>query len=119
MSKSKNFSQGRLGESLARQFLEKKGFQHLQSNFHTRFGEIDLIMTDNNKLIFIEVKLKSPFSPGTPEQMISAKKISQIHHTALSFLQQNQKLAKAHPSYRIDAICIVGNTIRHYPNISL
>ncbi|MBU3935414.1 YraN family protein [Patescibacteria group bacterium] len=119
MAKTQNFSKGRYGESLALRYLQQKGYRFIQSNFHTRYGEIDLIMIDKNKLIFIEVKYKSPSSPGTPEEMISSKKITQIQRTALSFLRQNPGLAKDYPSYRLDAVCIVGTIIKHYQNINL
>ena len=130
-AKTKNFQKGRYGESLALSYLQNKGYIHIQSNFHTRFGEIDLIMSCTGDpacpplegcrptLIFIEVKYKSPSSPGIPEQMISRKKINQILRTAQSFLSQNPQLAKDFPSYRIDAICIVGSIIKHYQNITL
>jgi len=118
MTKQKNFTKGRYGESLALQYLKSLGYQFIQSNFHTRYGEIDLIMIDKNKLIFIEVKYKSLNSPGTPEEMISPKKINQILRTAQSFLTKNPDLTKDYSSYRLDAICIVGNDIKHYQNIS-
>ena len=114
-----NFHKGRHGENLARHHLETKGYQFVASNFHTRYGEIDLIMVNKNKLIFIEVKYKSPSSPGTPEDMISKKKIYQIQRTALAFLQQNPKLADQYPAHRLDAVCLVGDTIKHYVNITL
>ena len=44
------------GESIAKEFLESKGFRFLESNFYTRWGEIDLIMTDAEFLVFVEVK---------------------------------------------------------------
>ena len=44
------------GEYIARKFLEDNGFRFLESNFYTRWGEIDLIMKDKDYLVFVEVK---------------------------------------------------------------
>jgi len=118
-----NYQTGKLGEEIGRQFLQKKGYQILQSNFQTRFGEIDLIASKNQRLIFVEIKLKIGQQWGRPEEMINKNKILQIQKTALSFLQNNPQLAQKNPLYQIDAICIVCNQdgrptiINHYENI--
>ena len=49
---------GREGERLARQYLERKGYIYLTSNFKRAHGEIDLIMKDGSTLVFIEVKTR-------------------------------------------------------------
>ncbi len=49
---------GYLGESIARQYLEKKGYKCLEQNFCIKGGEIDLIMQDKETLVFVEVKTK-------------------------------------------------------------
>ncbi len=143
--KQLNFTTGRHAENMARRYLENLGYQHIQSNFKTRFGEIDLIMStpviarsphsgrrsnpneiatptaryNVDTLVFIEVKYKSQNSPGTPEDMITPSKIHQIMTTAQAFLLQNPRLATAYPSLRLDAVCITGNTIKHYVNLTL
>ena len=44
---------GRVGERLARQYLEQKGYHFLDSNFRTVHSEIDLIMNDGGTLVFV------------------------------------------------------------------
>jgi len=122
--KNLNYQTGKFGEDLARQYLIKKGYEILTSNFRSRFGEIDIIASKNNALIFVEVKLKIGEETGQPEEMINSKKISQIQKMAEIFLQNNSSLAKKFPLWRIDAICIVLNPdgsskrITHWKNIS-
>jgi len=123
--KSLNFQKGKLGETIAKDFLLKKGYKIISQNFQNRFGEIDLIMTDKNILVFVEVKLKVGQDFGSPEEMITSKKIQKIKNQALLFLQQNQKISAEYPQQRIDAVCIVLNdndlqvkTINHYQNIT-
>ena len=134
--KQKNYETGKLGEKLAEEFLVKNGFQLIEKNFHTRFGEIDLIMekkrdsstalgmTAGRVLVFVEVKLKIGEDFGTPEEMINKHKIRQIEMTGQAFLMKYPKYEKLYDSFQIDAICIVmdenHNVIRlnQYENIS-
>lgn len=114
--KADNFAKGRAGEERARLYLESLGWITVAQNFSTRWGEIDLIMDDGQKLIFVEVKFKSKFSRGRPEEMIGPQKISQIRRTAEVFMSRNHQWTDTRTSWRIDAICIDGE-LRHYKNI--
>ena len=49
---------GAWGEALAADYLRKKHYSILESNFRTRMGEIDLIAADRRYLVFVEVKLR-------------------------------------------------------------
>ena len=96
-----------MGEGIARDFLIKKNYEILSSNFHTRYGELDLIAVKQNKLIFVEVKLKVGEDFGLPEEMITPTKLFQVQQTATAYLQANPDVAQKYPSYQIDAVCIV------------
>ncbi|OGM26735.1 hypothetical protein A3D00_04765 [Candidatus Woesebacteria bacterium RIFCSPHIGHO2_02_FULL_38_9] len=121
--KKYNYQSGKNGEEIARTYLIKKGYKHIESNFRTRFGEIDLIFSKDNKLIFVEVKLKIGDQFGTPEEMINKRKVLQVTKTAQMYLIQNQKIENSHKGYQIDAVCIVQNEdgsiarISHYENV--
>jgi len=118
-----NYQKGRVGEEAAKNYLTKKGFKIIASNFHTRFGEIDLIMIDNGVLVFVEVKAKTGENFGSPEEMITSKKVIRVKNMAKVFIQKNQVLARKHPCWRLDAVCLVLNKnqeverIRHYENL--
>lgn len=49
---------GYKGESLAKSYLESKGYTFVEQNFCVKGGEIDLIFEDNKTLVFVEVKTK-------------------------------------------------------------
>ena len=49
---------GKWGEQVALDYLQGKGFQKVFENFHSRFGEIDLIVKNHEYLVFVEVKLR-------------------------------------------------------------
>lgn len=121
--KDLNYQTGKIGEQIAKELLIKKGYRILQSNFRTRFGEIDLVAAKNKKLVFVEVKLKVGEDYGLPEEMINKAKLAQIKKMAEVFLQSNQQIIKNYSSFQIDAICIVfdqnkmSKRISHWENI--
>ena len=45
-------------ESLAKKHLLKQGLTLFQQNYHSRFGEIDLVMLEGNTVCFIEDKYR-------------------------------------------------------------
>jgi putative endonuclease len=123
MYKKENYNKGKNGEEMAKNFLLKKGFELIEMNYENVIGEIDLIMTDKDWLVFVEVKLKVGDKFGSPEEMINKRKLSQIKRVAEAYLVLENKIAKKFKKYRMDAICIVLNEdqtlerITHYDNI--
>ena len=98
--------QGEYTESLACQYLEEKGFKLLKRNFNCRFGEIDLIMQDNDNLVFVEVRYRRSTNFGSGAESITTSKQSKLIKTASAYLQQHAKLNKL-PS-RFDVVSISG-----------
>jgi putative endonuclease len=117
--KQENREKGKLGEELAVQELEKKGYQILERNFSTRFGEIDIIAKDGEVVVFVEVKAKTGILMGTPEEMIDASKLKRVENMAYVYLGQQKALC------RIDVVAIVlddtgmGVRLTHYQNVSI
>jgi len=116
-TKEENYHKGRYGENIAKEYLIKKGFVFIEANFENKIGEIDLIMSDGDWLVFIEVKYKSDDRLGIPEEMINKNKIWQVKKVAESYLVEKKRKIKLFEKYRIDAVCILGNEIRHYVNV--
>jgi putative endonuclease len=123
MYKKENYNKGKNGEEMAREFLVRKGFDLIEMNYENVIGEIDLIVTDKDFLVFVEVKLKVGDRFGIPEEMINKRKLSQIKRVAESYLVLEKKKVKKFKKYRIDGVCIMLNddetvkTINHYKNI--
>lgn len=101
---------GQTGEKRAQKYLKKLGFKIVKTNFHSRFGEIDIIATDDKTLHFIEVKTSKDYEPFF---RITPKKYEKIVKTINFYLYTN-------PSdlpYQLDAI-IVKDKIEWIKNIS-
>ena len=101
---------GGLSESLARSFLEKQSYKFLDRNWHCRHGEIDLIMKDQDELVFVEVKMRASDEFGHPENMISYSKINKLKKTALTYIE-TRKFRKSF--WRFDTIAITGNNLNY------
>lgn len=120
-----NFQKGQRGEEIASIYLTRKGFRIIEKNFSTRFGEIDLIGINKDRLVFIEVKLKIGDMFGTPEEMVNRRKLLQVQNTALAYMQKNTEIAVKYPLRQIDVVAIVlgssGDVIRieHYESVEL
>lgn len=123
MYKKENYNKGKNGEEMAKNLLLKKGFQLIEMNYENVIGEIDLIMSDKDWLVFVEVKLKVGDKFGKPEEMINKRKLSQVKRVAEGYLVLEKKIVKKFKKYRIDAVCIVLNEdqtlerITHYENV--
>jgi putative endonuclease len=116
-AREQNFNKGRSGEETARNYLESKGFEWVESNYANDIGEIDLIMIDKKWLVFVEVKYKTDDKFGIPEEMIGKNKLAKIKRVAEIYLMLNPKMRRRYVQQRIDAVCILGEEIRYYPNI--
>lgn len=112
-----NYSKGQKGEEMAREYLEKKGFGLIMSNYVCKIGQIDLVMEDGDWLVFVEVKFKSDDLFGTPEEMFGKSKLTQVKRVTTWFLMENKNIKKRFEKYRIDAVCILGEEVRYYKNV--
>ncbi|MGB3340375.1 MAG: YraN family protein [bacterium] len=83
-------SLGRKGESLARVFLKKKGYNIVGHNFRCRFGEIDLILRKKQAFRFIEVKYRRSEEYGLPQESVQKRKQAKIRKTAVLWLKLRQ-----------------------------
>jgi len=82
---------GSKGEELAREFLISNNYQIIKTNFHSPYGEIDIIAKDNGTLVFIEVKTRSS-NLESALNSISISKRKKISKTASIFLSANRPL---------------------------
>jgi len=98
--------QGQYTESLACEFLKKKGLKLVEKNFNSRLGEIDLIMKSNDTLVFVEVRYRKNNDFGSAAESVTANKQKKLIRTASLYLQQHAKLLKQ-PA-RFDVVSITG-----------
>jgi len=95
---------GQAAENAALIYLEQQGLRLVERNFSTRLGEIDLIMWQQQTLVFIEVRQRSNPHFGGAVASISLAKQDKLWKTAQLYLQRFSTL----PACRFDLLAING-----------
>jgi putative endonuclease len=93
---------GAQAEQTAAQYLQRQGLRLLQSNYHCRFGEIDLILKDGETLVFVEVRLRSRSDFGGAAASIDAHKQHKLILAAQHYLSSVSPV----PPCRFDAVLL-------------
>jgi len=104
-------SLGDKAEKRAEAYLEDHGFIVVERNFHSRFGEIDIIAKKEGVLHFVEVKSSSLYHPLYD---ITPSKLQKIIKTANVYLKKNNITS----AYSIDAAAVT-DCVEFYENITL
>ena len=99
----KRKSTGDLGERLAVDFLRKRGYRILETNFRCRAGEIDIIARQGDTLVFVEVRTKTNLDFGSPEESLSPAKRQHLAAAVETYLQELSHLPN---SWRVDLVAI-------------
>lgn len=80
---------GAWGEALAAEYLRKNRYKIVASGYHSRFGEIDLIVQNRKFLVFVEVKLRKSADFAQAREFVDSKKQDKIRTTASLYLLEN------------------------------
>ncbi len=110
---------GKWGEKVASEYLVKTGYQVLDRNVRTEYGEIDLIAEQGCVLVFVEVKTRQSSTYGYPEESITRLKIDHMIDSAEAYLQT---IPDYEGDWRIDVVAVEINeldnqpVITHFPN---
>lgn len=96
---------GILGEQLAKEYLIKKGYEILETNWRYLKAEIDIIAKKDKLLAIVEVKTRTSSFFGNPEEFITKSKIKLLI-SATDFYVQKRDLDL---NVRFDVIAIVKN----------
>ena len=118
--KPQNKLTGSLGENLAADYLKENDYQILFRNYSLHWGEIDIIATKGNTLVFVEVKTRIGYMKGKPYELVTFAKKKHLLRSAQYFLKTH-----SYPDYmyRIDVISIVLSDtgtvleLQHFENI--
>jgi putative endonuclease len=96
---------GRLGERLAAAHFARLGYDVLAQNHHTRFGELDLVLSDGHTLVFCEVKTRR-LGSGEPFENLHPAKQAQVRKMAAAWLLQPSD-RPWHDDLRFDAVGVL------------
>lgn len=82
-------SAGRAGEDHIARWMKARGYEIVARNFHSRFGEIDIIAQREPYIAFVEVKTRAQGGLVSPFEAITPAKRRKIVATAKAYLQKN------------------------------
>ena len=105
---------GDAGEQLAEKFLIEKGFQVLFRQKVTPHGEIDLVCTEGEEVVFVEVKTRMSDRFGFPEASVTRSKFRHMARAAEYILDKQKWHEKP---WRLDVVAISLPEIIHFPAI--
>ncbi|ABO22098.1 YraN family protein [Shewanella loihica] len=112
MTSAEHLTKGQQAEDRALAYLEQQGLKLVERNVRYPFGEIDLIMRQGHKWIFIEVKYRQSKQFGGALQAVSRGKIARLNRAASHYMQLNQIDAQC----RFDLLAIDGDDIQWITN---
>jgi len=95
---------GLYGEKLAGNYLQAQGYEILERNWHCRLGEIDLIVRDQNRYVFVEVKTRNGSGYGHPFEAITQEKLGRLRKLVSEWCRHRQLSGI---DVRIDAISVL------------
>lgn len=93
---------GDWGEEKAARFLTQQGLSVVERNYHSRYGEIDLIAESEEFLVFVEVRLRKSTRYGRPEETVDQRKQERLRRTAQCYLQEHP----THKQPRFDVVAL-------------
>jgi putative endonuclease len=94
---------GEIGENLACDELQRRGYEILARRYRRRGGEIDIIAIDGPTLVFIEVKTRSGTDFGSGAEAITRTKRRRIMTVAMEFVARERFTDR---SCRFDVVSI-------------
>ena len=107
---------GKWGEDVAAQFLQDKGYEILQRNVRSAYGELDIVARYGATIVFVEVKTRTSTSFGLPEIAVGNRKIQHLLNSAQAFMQLYPGPEQA---WRVDVIAIQGHPGGPDPHIEV
>lgn len=94
---------GQHGEDIAALYFVEKGYKIIERNWRCSVGELDIIMEEDDTLIFVEVRTRRSRRFGTPEESITPTKQARLIELAQTYLQETESLDR---SWRIDVAAV-------------
>lgn len=108
---------GAWGEELAADFLKKKRYKVIGTNFRCRYGEIDIIAQNRKFLVFAEVKVRKSSKFAQACEFVDIHKQNRLRTTAEFYLSANPTTLQPRfdviEIYAADGIETVNPSIQH------
>jgi putative endonuclease len=109
---------GDKGEAFAADYFLNKGFAFRESNYHSRYGEIDIILENSEYIVFVEVKTRKPRAISRGIEAVNKNKRLKIIKTAFVYLLNNP--SKKQPRFDVAEVNVdskgIPENLEHFEN---
>ena len=105
---------GAAKEELAARLLEYNGYKVVTRNFRCKIGEVDIVATKDNYLVFVEVKYRKSIRNGFPMEAVNPQK--QIIISQVSDYYRIRYKIPDEAKVRYDVVAILGKTYKIIEN---
>lgn len=106
---------GRAAENLVAERLASAGWEILERNARTRYGELDIVALDGRTLVFVEVKAGrsgSAYGPERPILAIGPQKQRRVRRLAAAYMSERRDLPR-YDQIRFDAVGVTYDRSGH------
>lgn len=106
---------GKKGEDFAAEYYRKLGYTVREKNYHSRYGEIDVIAENENHIVFCEVKTRNSTTRTLPREAVDMKKQQKLTLTAFKYLEKTE--CEKMPRFDVFEVWINEGRIYKFNNI--
>lgn len=82
---------GQKGERAAQEFLRRRGYRIVDTNWKCSYGEVDIVAVDKDTLVFVEVKTRKSLSAGAGEESVTQAKQKRYLNCARVFMSRHDE----------------------------
>lgn len=111
-SRSTSYSQGVMSENTALKYLQQQGMICLAKRFKTPYGEIDLLMQDEQTIVAVEVKYRKSLTQAA--YSIRLKQQLRIQQALEFWISQHKDYSIKPPFQRFDVVLVCPPEIISY-----
>ena len=101
-------AKGRSAEERAESFLRARGYEIVERNARSEFGEIDLVAIEGGDLVFVEVRSRADDSTGGAEETVGQDKQRRVARAAAIYLAER---SPRFDTCRFDVVAITGDDV--------
>lgn len=102
---------GRAAEDLVATQIVERGWDLVERNARTRYGELDIVALDGETLVFVEVKAGragSAFGPERPVLGVDRRKQLRVRKLAIAWMSERRRV-RPYSAIRFDAVGVTFN----------
>ena len=83
-------AKGRHGEEMAVEYLINNGYMIVERNYKNCFGEIDVIASEGDTVVFVEVRARNTVYYGTPAASVDLRKQQRLYKVAAGYIVKKE-----------------------------